>query len=336
MRRMLIAPVALFAFNRPDKLARVLGVLREVRPTDLFIGLDGPRAAFPDDVRLIGEVKEVLDKAIDWPCDVRRFERETNGGYDGNIELTLDKVFAEVPEAIMVEDDCVPDPTFFRFCTELLDYYRHDERVVAIGGTNDDAPEALFDGASYAFTTFNSIWGWATWARAWEAHRAAFPRPHDATTRRVQYSDEPPRFAPEALPRAFVGPSDNFTRPRAFRRFWSDVGSGELSLAAWDQQWRLSMVNLGGLSITPAKVLIENVGFDASSTSGMPTRSTAEARAMSFPLVHPPAVEVNSAVEEVMERTMLRAVGRLARRVRAHLPQGMRETARRAGRVLIP
>lgn len=332
---MSIAPVAVFAFNRRDKLAQVFEVLRQVQPEDLFIGVDGPRAGFPDDQRLVGEVKDFLDTAVDWPCKVRRFERETNGGYDGNIELTLDKVFAEVPEAIMVEDDCIPNPTFFRFCTELLEHYRDDERVVAIGGTNDDAPEELFVGASYAFTTFNSIWGWATWARSWHAHRAAFPRPHDATTRRVQYSRNPPRFAPEAAPRPFVGPTHDFTREKPFGRFWSDVGSGELSLGAWDQQWRLSMVNLGGLSITPARTLIENVGFDESSTSGMPTRQMAEAHTMPFPLVHPDAVAVNPAVEDVMEQTMIRAVGRLARRVRAFLPQQLRDAARRAGRVLI-
>jgi hypothetical protein len=206
---------------------------------------------------------------------------------------------------------------------------------VAIGGTNDDAAEELFDGASYAFTTFNSIWGWATWARAWRAHRQAFPRPHDDTTVRVQYSDDPPRFAPQAAPRAFVGSSDDYTRPRAFSRFWSDVGSGELSLGAWDQQWRLSMVNLGGLSITPARTLIENVGFDESSTSDMPTRSMAEAHTMPFPLVHPPAIAVNPAVEDVMERTMIRAVGRLARRTRARVPRGLRDQARRVGRLVI-
>jgi hypothetical protein len=333
---MSIAPVAVFAFNRADKLARVFEVLREVQPKDLFVGVDGPRADFPDDERLCGVVRDFLDTAVDWPCNVRRFDRSTNGGYDGNIELTLDGVFAEVTEAILVEDDCIPNPTFFRFCTELLDRYRDDERVAAIGGTNDDAPEELFDGNSYAFTTFNSIWGWATWARSWHAHRAAFPRPHDHTTERVQYSTNPPRFAPAATPRPFVGPTHAFTRPRAFARFWSDVGSGELSLGAWDQQWRLSMVNTGALSITPSKPLIENVGFDESSTSDMPTRSMTPGHTMDFPVVHPADVEVNPGVEDVMERTMLRAVGRLARRLRAVLPRGLRDTARRTGRVLIP
>ena len=235
----------------------------------------------------------------------------------------------------MLEDDCIPDPTFFEFCTTLLEHYIDDVRVAHVAGTNDGAPAHLFDGYSYAFTAFASNWGWATWARAWHQHRSMFPRPHDATTVRVPYGSPPRGYMPKADTRPF-DPGATPLQSRGARRFFSDVGGArDLSLSEWTQQWRLSMLSAGGLAVTPSVNLIENVGFAPSSTSSMPTRQMPAARPMTFPLTHPERIDVNPGVETVVERTLVRAVGRLARNVRWRTPPQLRSAARRVGSLFV-
>jgi hypothetical protein len=332
---MAIAPVVLLAFNRPDPVKRMLERFREAGVERLYVAADGPRTGFPDDPERCAQVRRLLEHEIDWDCEVTRIYREANRGCEANTELALDQVFAREPSAIVLDDDCVPDPSFFRFCTELLERYADDERIMHIAGSNDESPRELFGGASYAFTAFGSNWGWATWARAWHRHRAVFPRPHDAGTVRVPYGPPPYRYMPRAEPRIFA-PRQPVLATGPARRFFADVAAArDLSLSEWGQQWRLSMLNVGGLAITPAVHLIENIGFAPDSTSGMPTRAMPVARSMPFPLVHPDRVEVNVDVERVLERTLVRAVGRLARTVRPRTPASLRAAARRVGSLLV-
>ena len=334
IRSMSCAPVVLLAFNRPDKIAAVLEQIRVAQPADLFIGSDGPREGFAADPERCREVRQLLDSAVDWPCDVRRVDWPTNRGCEANTELTLDAAFEEVPQAIVLDDDCVPHPSFFRFASELLELYAADDRIVHIAGTNDGAARELFEGFSYAFTAFGSNWGWATWARAWRRHRALFPRPHDSRTVRVPYG-QPPRYMPQAEPRTFHAREAGLTREPT-RRFFDEVGRArDLSLSEWGQQWRLSMLNERGLAITPSMNLIENIGFDAESTSDMPTLKMRSAERMEFPLRHPTRVAINNRVEDVLEVTLIRAVGRMARNLRRWTPRPLRGVARRTGRLIV-
>ena len=111
----------------------------------MFLVADGPRADRPDDAALCAETRAVFDE-IDWPCDVQRRFSEVNLGVEGNVELGLDWVFSQVPEAMIFEDDCTPDPTFFRFAEELLDRYRDDDRVWQIAGNRHGVPTQALQG----------------------------------------------------------------------------------------------------------------------------------------------------------------------------------------------
>lgn len=329
------APVVVLPFARPENLRQVLDQVRKAAPAIVYIGSDGPRATHPGDAEPVAQVRALVDEAIDWECDVRKIFRPGNVGVQGNAELTLDTVFAEVPNAIVLDDDCVPHPSFFRFCTELLEHFADDERVAHISGCNEESPLELFDGYSYAFTAFGSNWGWATWARAWHRHRAAFPRPHDETTVRVPYGKPPNRYMPLADVRPFVPARADLITPGG-RRFFRDVARGQdLSLSEWGQQWRLSNINVGALAITPAVNMIENVGFGEGSDSGMPERDMQRAAETTFPLQHPPALTINPRVQRTLERNIVRAVGRLARTVRSRTPESLRTAARKAGALVV-
>ncbi len=163
---MLDTPILLIIFNRPSTTRKVLDVLRQVQPRQLFIAADGPRADHPDDEKC-NLTRAVVDEMVDWPCDVHKNYAEVNMGCGPRPATAITWFFENVEQGIILEDDCVPHPSFFRFCEELLEYYKDNECVMHIGGNNFQYGRKRGD-ASYYFSTFTHNWGWATWRRAWK------------------------------------------------------------------------------------------------------------------------------------------------------------------------
>ena len=317
---MLTTPVVLISFNRPDLTERALARIREVAPRELLLIADGPRPDRPDDVETCSAVREIL-ATVDWPCEVRRRYSETNRGCETTVESGLDWVFEQVDEAIILEDDCLPGPSFFPFCVDLLERYRDDERVAQISGTTLFVPPHLFHGDSYAFGSFAGVWGWATWARAWREHREAFPRRHDEGA--LAGGSIPHRIQrPELDPRHVV--------TRAGRRYFEEVAASTDPVAfGWDSHWYLSTASLSRLTVTPAVNLVENVGFAEHATHTQSTRKMPAAESLALPLKHPAQVVLNPSVERELELVLVRANGRLARRLRSAVPQGPLRTIAR-------
>jgi hypothetical protein len=319
-------PVALFVFRRADVTRRNLDVLREVRPEMLFVVADGPRPGRPEEAEQVAEVRALVDELVDWDCKVEKRYADRNLGLEASLELGLDWVFAHVDRAIVLEDDCIPQPTFFPFCDELLDRYADDRRIWQISGDAHTVPTALFRGNSYDFSTWASVWGWATWADRWHAHRAEFYRDHAGAEDRV---DELPRTAP-AVRRAPVVPHpDSLVKQAALRHFTEVAGETNGDLRGWDHHWWVTIMARHGLSITPAVTLVlhDGYGLDATHTqSGVPYPS----EPMTFPLVHPDRVELNPDVEGELELLLLRTDGRLSRLARQLIkPLWIREMVRR-------
>src|SRR5690606_39168635 len=106
---------------------------------------------------------------VDWDCEVHRNYAESNMGCGRRPSSGISWVFEHVDRAIILEDDCVPDPTFFPFCEEMLERYAGDPRVMQISGRSvyDTAPQSHY---SYYFSRQLNCWGWATWARAWKLY----------------------------------------------------------------------------------------------------------------------------------------------------------------------
>lgn len=306
---MLSTPVVLIAFNRPHLVRRTLAAIREQAPQHLFLIADGPRPDRPGEGELCAETRAVLDD-IDWPCQVRRRYSEVNLGVEGNVELGLDWVFSQVPEAIIFEDDCTPDPTFFPYVTELLDRYRDDDRVWQIAGNRHGVPTRLYAGDSYAFASWASVWGWATWADRWQRHRAVFPRDHvrrDAT----DAGDAPVRTRP-ALPAA----GSLVTRAGA-RHFAEAAASDDVVTHGWDKHWWLTVMTEGGLCVAPAGNLVVNDGFGVDATHGHALgKADDPAEPMRFPLRHPAQVALNVEVERELELHLNRVGGPAAQLAR--------------------
>jgi hypothetical protein len=239
--------VVLVAFRRADTMARVLGAVRTARPRLLFVVTDAPRAAHPGDAAGCAAVRDVLS-TIDWPCEIRRLDADRNLGCNARIVTGLDWVFRQVDEAIVLEDDVVPDPSFIPWCAAMLRRHRRDRDVMHVAGRNElgrwGAPDA-----DHLFAWYGSVWGWATWARAWfGVDRTAAADPARAARIRAELDT----LAIDPLLAAHL-------------RLQLDAAAAG-RLATWDGIWCLGRICAGGLSVIPPINLTANIGFGGQAT----------------------------------------------------------------------
>ena len=278
-------PVAFFLFNRPDETARVFAEIARAKPARLFLVADGPRN---EAERGICEAAREVVNAIDWTCEVRRNFSDANMGCRRRMSSGINWVFSLAERAILLEDDCVPDPTFFPFCAELLDRYEADPRVMMISGDNMQLGRRCTS-SSYYFSAIPHIWGWATWRRAWKHYD-------------VEMRDWP-RVRATDFPGDFVLPS----AARVHRKMMEDVHAGRLD--TWDVQWEFACWRQRGLSILPAVNLITNIGYGSAATHTRKRDAFAElgTEAMEFPLKHPEVVERHHGADEAFFDLVMKA-----------------------------
>lgn len=302
----LAVPIALLIFNRPDTTARVFAAIRAARPARLLIVADGPRPGRADDAEKCAAARAVV-ATIDWPCAVARLYVDTNMGCRRRVASGLDWVFEREEEAIILEDDCVPDPSFFPYCVDMLARYRDDPRVMTIAGHRIDGPDE-FGGDSYFFARYPIIWGWATWRRAWrrfDIDIAAWPALRETSWLAGLLHDE----------RAV----------QYWRRIFDSVRKG---YDTWDYSLLFACWRDGGLSALPKINMVANIGFRADATHTTdPDNAVASrvAATMPFPLRHPVSVAADSdadrriewvAFSGVVRRTMEIAMARIRARRR--------------------
>ena len=234
-------PVAFFIFNRPALTHAVFERIRQFAPKTLLVIADGPRDE--SERHLCEEARAVL-KQVDWPCRVLKNFSNENLGCKKRMSSGLQWVFEQVEEAIILEDDCLPDPTFFSFCSHLLICYRDDPRVMHISGSCFLSQPCTDH--SYWFSRHSDIWGWATWRRAF--------RHYD-----VSMSSWP---VGGKLRHSLIW------RNPIERLYWTkkfdDTRTGKID--TWDYQWHWKVYERNGRVIMPRTNLITNLGFGAFAT----------------------------------------------------------------------
>jgi hypothetical protein len=161
---MLITPVVLMIFNRPDLTEKVFAAIRKARPAKLYIIADGPRTT--DEKVRTDAARAVTDK-IDWVCEPVRLYSETNLGCKNRVLSGLTEVFAREERAIVLEDDCLPHRDFFEYCETLLNHYKGDERIGTINGTCLPGFTTNSQECSCVFTRLSIVWGWAATRKIW-------------------------------------------------------------------------------------------------------------------------------------------------------------------------
>ena len=262
--------VLLITFNRPDATSRVFAAIRQSKPQTLYIASDGPRPTVQGEYSRVQNLRQHILGGIDWPCQVKTLFRDKNLGCGRSVSEAISWLFASESHGIILEDDCVPDQSFFPFCAELLHHYRNEPQIMHIAGTNSLTKRNTPD-FSYEFARTPLVWGWATWARAWQEYDLSF-----STWRYKNQQEKTSALAPFCYSE----------RELAFRlAAYDSVLTGACD--TWDHQWVWRIAECGGLAIIPKTNLIENIGFDRNATHTK-TRpgSIPSVKPMPFPLVH--------------------------------------------------
>ena len=244
-------PVLLIAWRRPHTLQQVINAIRPVAPSRVFVACDGPNPNRPEEADKVAATRAVIETEIDWPCQIDRLYSDANQGCRLGVSRAITWFFEQVEEGIILEDDCVPHPNFFPYCTTLLERYRHDTRVWCISGSNFQDGQWRGDG-SYYFSRYNHCWGWASWKRCWEHYDAEL----------IQW---PVLRASGLLSAIFEDPLERYYWSRIWQRL---LANGEPD--TWDYQWTFTCLANSGLTALPNRNLVSNVGFgvDATHTTG--------------------------------------------------------------------
>jgi hypothetical protein len=246
----LSTPVAFLIFNRPDLTQIVFKAIAKAEPKQLFVVADGPRS--PEEMEKCAQARDIIGR-VDWECEVFTNYSDKNLGCGRRVSSGIEWVFSEVEEAIFLEDDTLPDPSFFPYCESLLERYRYDERIMTINGNSFQLGSRRTE-YSYHFTKYCSCWGWASWRRAWKHYD------YEMKTW--------PLFKQTGMMKMIC--SDPCER-----RFWTSLfdtmHENPVAIDTWDHQWKYACWSQNGLSIEPSVNLVANIGLgrtDASHTCG--------------------------------------------------------------------
>ncbi len=239
-------PILFLIFNRPDTTLKVFNQIRKVKPKKLFIAADGPREKV-DDVENCRLARNIVNQ-IDWDCEVKTLFRKENLGCGKAVSSAINWFFEHVEEGIILEDDCLADFSFFNFCRLMLDKYRYEQKVMMICGTNYFFNKVKSKD-SYFFSKYYSVWGWATWKRAWSL------------------------FDLKMLQWKKLKNTDFFkkiSRDKHVRSFWEEHFDMIINnkIDTWDFPWSFTCFLNDGLAVVPFNNLVSNIGLEGAHANG--------------------------------------------------------------------
>jgi len=277
-------PILFLIFNRPDKTRLVFERIKEVRPTHFFIAADGPRSE--TEAGICEQTRQLVLSNIDWPCEVHTLLHEKNLGCTPAVVSALDWFFEQVEAGIVLEDDCLPDLSFFDFCTELLKKYAHNDRIKHISGSNFHLGRK-FGADSYYFSVISLCWGWATWRRAWQQYRLGRVEEISETAylETLNYPNFPPKHQ------------------IYWKRMFDYHRTGEDTI--WDHRWKFNLWYQKGVAITPNQNLVSNIGYGVGATTSS-GRNSARNRLANLPVLpmlqinHPSHIQTDSLADALL------------------------------------
>ena len=238
-------PILIITFNRPDFLKIVISVLEKIKPKKIYFKIDGPRQGNKNDEEQILKTKKIINQ-IQWKCKKFIFQSKKNLGSRDNPIKGINWLFSLEKKGIILEDDCIPDKSFFKYCEELLDKYENNKNVGMISGRNN--LEKTNIKSSYYFT-FGNTWGWATWRRAWRFNDVKLKNWNNKKLKKNFFK--------------------NLKSYPIFLQILNDrcnkIKNNKIN-SAWDYQWFFSIISRNMIGIIPRVNLVKNLGFDERST----------------------------------------------------------------------
>lgn len=261
-------------FNRLEVTKRVFAEIAKQKPERLFLVADGPRNS--EEEKTCAGVRQHVLSSIDWDCEVFENFSSINLGCRNRVSSGITWAFEHIEDAIIIEDDCLPDPSFFPYCKELLECYKNNEKIMMISGNNAQFGQIVTED-SYYFSQYPRIWGWATWKRAWDLYDVSIK---DWQTQRNQI------FSKYDVDAAFW--------TRAFDLIHKNFNT-------WDYQWVYTIWKNEGKAITPSINLIKNIGFGPEGTHCLSANdkfANQPTFPLTFPLKHPSFFDFNKKADD--------------------------------------
>ena len=273
-------PVAFIIFNRPETTKRVFDEIAKAKPKKLLVVADGPRKDKNGEKELCENTKSIIE-GVNWDCEVITNYSDNNLGCKVRVSSGITWVFDQVEEAIFLEDDCLPHPSFFKYCEQLLELYRDDKRIMSISGDNFQFSRKQQDEYSFYFSRYSHIWGWASWRRAWNL-----------------YDVEMKLWSQIKKSNLLDGIFNDSAEIVYWSNVFDKVKEGEID--TWDYQWLFAHIVNTGLCVLPTNNLVSNIGFGENSTH---TRSSSifsnmEVKEVAFPLNTPPYMVRNKEADQ--------------------------------------
>lgn len=272
-----MAPVVVFAFNRPAHLLRCLESLRrnpEASSSDLWVFCDGPKHESQSEI--VEQVRTVARQTRGFRS-ITVHESSANRGLATSVIRGVDQILGETEQAIFVEDDLVVSEHFLNYMNAGLNIYKNHEDVASIHGFMYDISEVL---PQSVFLRGADCWGWGTWGRAWKHFD---PDSHRLLQRLKLCSD--------------VGDFD-FGGVFPYRQMLVDQSMGRVD--SWAIRWYASAFLDGMLTLYPGKSLVRNVGMEGSGThQGSRRAMHADIGSYSPPLREVPVVESSEARQAI-------------------------------------
>ena len=272
-------PIVFICFNRPEITQKTFQQIKKLKPAKLFLIMDGPREKNKKDQINVARVKKIIKK-INWKCKVYKNFSKSNIGLKKRIVSGLDWVFKKVDKAIILEDDCYPSHNFFIFCENMLNFYQNNNEVLVITGNNFQ--EGPVDDKSYYFSKYPHIWGWATWKSTWNL-----------------FDDKDVNIQKFLNSKKFKKVNKIIDEQNYWKSMYYQIKQG--SLKSWAFYFLINIWKKNGLTVTPNKNLIINLGINniSSSNKNDPNLKINLSKSdIKFPLIHPKIINVNKIADK--------------------------------------
>lgn len=271
--------VLFLTFNRLDTTKLVFEQIKIAKPPKLYLASDGPRKNKEEEAETVKTVRNWLLENVDWDCEVKTLFREENLGCGKAVSSAITWFFEQEEDGIILEDDCLPNQSFFKYCEELLDYYKENKNVWVISG--DQFIADYNNNASYYFAKIMHCWGWASWSDRWK-----------------HYQFDLKDYDEKGI--------DNVSEKKYIQKYWLNILNvmKEHKIDTWDYQWALEIVKHNGLCINPSVNLISNIGL-----IGTHYKNAKENTMMNLPtfeikkIIHPDKIEFDmNAINYIYEK----------------------------------
>ncbi len=277
----MVTAVLFMIFNRPKTTQVVFEAIRLAKPTRLYIAADGARKNKYGEEELCEQTRQIV-KNIDWDCEVETLFQKENLGCGKAVSHAISWFFKHEEMGIILEDDCLPHQSFFKYCEELLEKYKDNDKIGIISGNNFQKDRTMGD-SSYYFSDIMNIWGWATWAKNWNDFRLNV----NELNGNLVLNEIKKRF-PE----------------KKYCDFWMKIYEKmkKYEIDTWDYQFYFSQIAKDRVFIDPNVNLVSNIGFDDKNATHTLNKYSPDANVpvqeMEFPLKHPMEILTNNEADK--------------------------------------